>query len=360
MRRTTDASRQATSQSIRENDAVNGWLAVCLIFVLTIVTYLPVMRGDLLWDDQAHITREDLRSADGLRRIWFELGATQQFYPLLHTAFWIEHKLWGDSLLGYHLTNVLLHATAASLVFAVVRKLQIPGALLAALIFALHPVNVESVAWITEQKNTLSAVFYLSAMWVYLDFDQARQPRSYWTASRAVRARTADENGHGHVAGGAIGDLLVATGHSGLAPRRAAADSVLRAGRNCGAGNGLDRADHYRRRRSCLRDVVRRTRTPRRKGPLVLSFEAIVADGSGVHLSAVEDRCVRLVAVVVSAGHVCRACGTVDAATSFSSRRSRGRCFSWARCFPCLDFSTSTHFNTRSWPTTFSTWRVWE
>ncbi|MGD9635322.1 MAG: tetratricopeptide repeat protein, partial [Pirellulales bacterium] len=148
----------------------------------TIVAYLPAMQGGILWDDDAHITREDLRSADGLRRIWFELGATQQYYPLLHSAFWAEHKIWGDSLLGYHLTNVLLHATAASLVYAVVRKLQIPGALLIALVFAVHPVHVESVAWITEQKNTLSAVFYLAAMWSYLKFDDQRQPRFYWLA----------------------------------------------------------------------------------------------------------------------------------------------------------------------------------
>jgi len=161
---------------------VHRWLAPGLIFALTLAAYLPAMRGEILWDDEAHITREHLRSADGLRRIWFELGATQQYYPLLHSAFWLEYQLWGDSLVGYHLTNVLLHATAASLVFAVVRKLQIPGALLVALVFALHPVHVESVAWITEQKNTLSAVFYLAAMWCYLEFDSARRPRYYWFA----------------------------------------------------------------------------------------------------------------------------------------------------------------------------------
>ena len=117
-----------------------------------------------------HVTRPELRSWHGLCRIWFDLGATHQYYPLLHSAFWIEHKLWGDATLGYHLVNILLHAAAALMVALILRRLKIPGAYLAAAIFALHPVQVESVAWITEQKNTLSAVFYLAAVLVYLRF----------------------------------------------------------------------------------------------------------------------------------------------------------------------------------------------
>jgi tetratricopeptide (TPR) repeat protein len=100
----------------------------------------------------------------------------------LHSAFWVEHKLWGDATLGYHLLNILLHATAAVLVVLVLRRLRVPGAYLAAAIFALHPVHVESVAWITEQKNTLSAMFYLGAMLVYLRFDQERKSVLYYWA----------------------------------------------------------------------------------------------------------------------------------------------------------------------------------
>jgi len=137
------------------------------------------MQGSFIWDDDAHVTRPELRSANGLYRIWFELGATQQYYPLLHSAFWLQHKLWGDHVVGYHLTNVLLHAAAACLAYLVLRKLHVPGAWLAAAIFALHPMHVESVAWITEQKNTLSAVFYLGAMLAYLRFDEERQMRHY-------------------------------------------------------------------------------------------------------------------------------------------------------------------------------------
>lgn len=124
-----------------------------------------------------------LRSLDGLRDIWFKLGATQQYYPLLHSAFWLEAKLWGDYVLGYHLVNVLLHVIAACLVVTLCQRLSIKGAWLAGAIFALHPVNVESVAWISEQKNTLSLVFYLLAALSYLRFDDARKPRDYAIAS---------------------------------------------------------------------------------------------------------------------------------------------------------------------------------
>jgi tetratricopeptide (TPR) repeat protein len=154
-----------------------------VIFAVTLLAYLPAMRGGFLWDDNFHVTQPDLQSVDGLRRIWCELGATQQYYPLLHTAFWVEHRLWGDSAVGYHLANILLHAAAACLVVALVRRLSLPGAYLAGLIFALHPVCVESVAWISEQKNTLSTVFYLGSALVYLRFDQDRRPARYFLAS---------------------------------------------------------------------------------------------------------------------------------------------------------------------------------
>ena len=129
-----------------------------------------------------HVTRADLRSLHGLWRIWFDLGATQQYYPLLHSAFWLEHRLWGDSVFGYHLTNVVLHAASAFLVVMIVRRLSLPGAWLAGFVFALHPVCVEAVAWISEQKSTLSGVFYLAAALIYLDFDRSRRKSHYFAA----------------------------------------------------------------------------------------------------------------------------------------------------------------------------------
>ena len=136
----------------------------------------------MLWDDASHVTRLDLRSLHGLWRIWADPGATQQYYPLLHSAFWIEHSIWGDSVLFYHLVNVALHALAACLVVKIARRLALPGAWLAGLIFALHPLCVEAVAWISEQKSTLSGVFYLASALAYLKFDESRKRSAYLVA----------------------------------------------------------------------------------------------------------------------------------------------------------------------------------
>jgi tetratricopeptide (TPR) repeat protein len=152
---------------------------LALIFCATLVAYWPALRGGLLWDDDQHVTRLELQSLHGLWRIWSKLSTVQQYYPLLHSAFWVEHRIWGDSMLGYHLSNVALHSVSALLVILIMERLKLPGAWLAGLLFALHPVCVESVAWITEQKNTLSAVFYLGAALAYLHFDQTRQRSKY-------------------------------------------------------------------------------------------------------------------------------------------------------------------------------------
>jgi tetratricopeptide (TPR) repeat protein len=154
-----------------------------LFIVATLVAYFPALTGDFLWDDAGHVTNPALQSWSGLLRIWFEPGVTQQYYPLLHSAFWLEHGIWGDATLGYHLINVLWHATSACLLVALLRRLAVPGALLAGLLFALHPVCVESVAWIAEQKNTLSTVFYLAAALAWLRFEDERRPARYAVAT---------------------------------------------------------------------------------------------------------------------------------------------------------------------------------
>jgi protein O-mannosyl-transferase len=151
--------------------------------LLTLAAYQQVYRAGFVWDDDAHVTRAGLRSLHGLWRIWFEPGATQQYYPVLHSAFWLEHRAWGDAAVGYHVANVLLHAAAACLLLRVLSRLAVPGAFLGAALFAVHPVAVESVAWISEQKNTLSAVFYLLAALAYLAFDRGRRPATYAAAT---------------------------------------------------------------------------------------------------------------------------------------------------------------------------------
>jgi tetratricopeptide (TPR) repeat protein len=160
-----------------------GPLALALALqVLTCAAYWPAIRGGMLWDDDKHVTSTELQSVDGLRRIWFEVGSTQQYYPIVHSAFWLQHRLWGDSTLGYHATNIVLHALSAFLVWVILKRLSVPGAALAAFVFALHPVQVESVAWMTELKNTLSGVFYLAAALTYLRFDKTRRVSAYGLA----------------------------------------------------------------------------------------------------------------------------------------------------------------------------------
>jgi tetratricopeptide (TPR) repeat protein len=142
-----------------------------LIFLATLVAYIPAMRGGYIWDDDRYITENvSLRTLDGLRRIWLEPKALPQYYPLVHTSFWLEYHLWQLHPFGYHLVNVVLHALNAILLLMMLRYLRVEGAWLAALIFALHPVQVESVAWITERKNLLSGLFYLCSFLAYLRF----------------------------------------------------------------------------------------------------------------------------------------------------------------------------------------------
>lgn len=139
--------------------------------LLVIAAYLPALRGKFIWDDDFHIVKSaPLRSLDGLRRIWFEPGATQQYYPLTHSSFWLDYHLWGLHPMAYHVENILLHGLGAVLVWRVLRRLGVSGAWLGAAIFALHPVCVESVAWITERKNTLSGVFFLASMLAAVEF----------------------------------------------------------------------------------------------------------------------------------------------------------------------------------------------
>lgn len=158
-------------------------LVLLALLAATLAAYHPAWHGGLLWDDAQHLTPPALRSLDGVRRIWLEIGATQQYYPVVHSAFWLEHRLWGDETLGYHLVSITLHAFSAFLAGLILRRLRVPGAWLAAAIFALHPVHVESVAWMTELKNTLSGVFCLAAALAWVRFDDTRRTGDYAAAA---------------------------------------------------------------------------------------------------------------------------------------------------------------------------------
>jgi hypothetical protein len=146
-----------------------------LLVVGTILAYQPAWRAGFIWDDDDYVTNNPLLSApDGLNRIWFSLDSPSQYFPLVYTAFRIEHALWGLNPAGYHWTNILLHAVNGLLVWALLKRLALPGAWLAAAIFAWHPVQVESVAWVTELKNVLSLFFFLLSLLAWLKFTVTR------------------------------------------------------------------------------------------------------------------------------------------------------------------------------------------
>jgi protein O-mannosyl-transferase len=159
-----------------------NWLFGLILIVATTVAYQPAWNGKPIWDDEIHITQPGLRSMHGLARIWTDPAAAPQYYPVLHTLFWVEYRLWDDRPLPYHLVTILLHAILSLLIFQILRELEVPGAWLAAFIFALHPVHVESVAWLSEIKNTLSGALGAAAMLAYLKYDENRQSGTYLLA----------------------------------------------------------------------------------------------------------------------------------------------------------------------------------
>lgn len=148
-----------------------------VILLLVFVIYFPVINGEFLWDDlPVFIDHPIIISSHGLETIWIKTVWLTTDFPLTLTTFWLEHRLWGNDSTGYHVTNILLHALGAILLWRVLLLLKIRGAFLAALIFAVHPVCVASVAWISERKNTLSLVFFLLALLFYLRAE--KPPRS--------------------------------------------------------------------------------------------------------------------------------------------------------------------------------------
>lgn len=153
-------------------------LVAAAFVVVVLVVYWPATRAGFIWDDDDYVTHNaTLADLGGLARIWFEPGAVPQYYPLVHTTFWIEHHLWGLRPFGYHLDNIWLHALAALLLWRLLHRLKISGAALAAGIFALHPLQAESVAWVTERKNVLSGVFYMASLLAWIRYAPLEDPR---------------------------------------------------------------------------------------------------------------------------------------------------------------------------------------
>ena len=150
-----------------------GMVAAGLV-LLPLVCYLPAMLwGGLIWDDRIWSRAPAVLEWSGLFTIWFKpslIEGEAHYWPLVYTTFWLEHKIWGLAPAGYHVVNVVLHVANTLLLWRVLCTLAAPGAALAAALFAVHPLHVESVAWIIERKDLLSALFYLSAVLVWLRF----------------------------------------------------------------------------------------------------------------------------------------------------------------------------------------------
>ena len=164
------------------------YIFMAALVLTTFLAYRPAWRGTPLMDDDMYlIDKPELRPLSGLVSLWIEphiirQSHARQYHPLVDTLFWAEDKLWSESMLGHHLLSVAMHAISALMLWKILRQLAIPGAWLASGIFALHPIYVDSVAWLAEAKNTLSGVFFFGCLLAYLRFDQTRSRRAYGVA----------------------------------------------------------------------------------------------------------------------------------------------------------------------------------
>lgn len=181
----TDQTQRATespemavlSESLR-SVAARLMPGMALIFLITLAAYWPVLNGQFIWDDPLLVEKNPLVThALTLRSVWFQTD-----FPLTVVAFWLQWLAWGKSAAGYHIVNVLLHAMNAILVWRLLARLNVRGAFVAAILFAVHPVCAASVAWISEFKNTFSLPFFLLSIWFYL-----RQQSENQSPNRAPR-----------------------------------------------------------------------------------------------------------------------------------------------------------------------------
>ncbi len=156
------------------------WIGGLILVLAVIVSYLPARHAGFIWDDDAYVTENKLLFApDGLRRIWFSFESLSQYFPMAYTVLRLEYALWGLEPAGYHWSNILLHAINAVLVWRLLRRLDLPGAWLGAAIWALHPVQVESVAWVTEIKNLLMGLFFVLALRAWIGFVEEKSGRKW-------------------------------------------------------------------------------------------------------------------------------------------------------------------------------------
>jgi len=169
----TSTENKTCGQRLSSSSNHNIIFGIFFIVIVTLLAYSSIFSADFIWDDDAYVTENvHLLTANGLNKIWFSPGSTPQYYPLVFTIFWIQYHLYGFEPFGYHLVNILLHTANALLLWRCASRINIPGAFWAAAIFAVHPVHLESVAWITELKNVLSTFFYFLSFLAFYRFNE--------------------------------------------------------------------------------------------------------------------------------------------------------------------------------------------
>ena len=156
-----------------------------LLGLLAAVSYVPALSGGFVWDDVIFSEEPVVHAVSGLKSIWFspaDIRNEGHYWPLVYSSFWLEHKLWGLNPAGYHAVNIALHLANCLLLWRLFERMRVPGAAVIAAVFAVHPVHVESVAWIIERKDVLSALFYLAAVLVWVRFVEQPRPWRYGLA----------------------------------------------------------------------------------------------------------------------------------------------------------------------------------
>ncbi len=194
--RGTEPRRPGEKVRISEFLTARGDSSLLMVLAaLAIVSCLPALWGEFVWDDFLLTKLKAISSWKGIWQIWFDPASAYlqrdavegHYWPLLYTTFWLEHKLWGFSPLGYHALNLLLHSANTAILWRLLLRLEVPGAFFAAALFAVHPLHAESVAWVISRKDLLSALFYLTAFSMWVRFTETPGPRRY-TAALALFA----------------------------------------------------------------------------------------------------------------------------------------------------------------------------
>ena len=166
-------------------ERIPPWAIAAGILVAAVIAYLPALRAGFIWDDGVLTENALIRARDGWWRFWLTPADNAQethYWPLVYTTFWLEYRLWELRPAGYHAVNILLHAACSLLAWRLLSRLGVPGAALIALLFAVHPVHVESVAWVAERKDVLSGALYLAAALAYLRHHDTQRTGAYLAA----------------------------------------------------------------------------------------------------------------------------------------------------------------------------------